>query len=201
MTYYRHRLMAWTFVAFVLVCFIGMALLATAAATAQETPTPEPGNETVADEQIADQLHDLVIHEYDYSDRDDGPGEFTIEMTWDGRAPQSVTLVEMLELDSGGSTQISYQQLRLSPGERTEVTMDAEIRSGGTAAIMITTQQSIEENDALVIQDGDPTERPTITFRNVVFAMGLTSALTGAGAFVFVLRRKHSKEYGKERIA
>lgn len=181
----------------VFVLFVSMALVS--GVSAQDDT---PGNETVADEQIAEQLGDLIIHEYDYSDGEaDEPGEFTIEMTWGGRAPEQVTLTEMIELDSAGSTQISFQQQRLAPDKRTEITMDAEIRSGGTAAVMVTTTQSVEAGDAVVLQDGDPTERPTITFRNVVFAMGLTSALTGAGAFVFVLRRKHSKEYGKERIA
>jgi outer membrane biosynthesis protein TonB len=158
-------------------------------------PTPEP-------EQIEEQLGDLIIHSYDFDTNDAGDGGvFTIKATWTGRAPEQTTLTEMIELDSAGSTQISFQQQRLRPGEKTTIKMDAAIRSGGTAAIMVTTSESVENGEAIVLQDGDPKERPAIKMRNVVFGMGLTSALTAVGAFVFVLRRKHQEEYGKERIA
>lgn len=196
---WRHaRLVGLLFTAVVLCA--GVALTFAAGASAQETT---PANETATpEEEIAEQLGDLVIHSYEYTDgADDEPGTFTIEMTWAGRAPEQVTLTEMIELDSGGSTQISFQQQRLRPDERTEITMDAEVRSGGTAAIMVTTAQSVENGEAVVLQDGDPRERPAIHFQNVILAVGLSSTLTAAGAFVFVLRRKHAEEYGKERIA
>jgi hypothetical protein len=197
--FYTHaRLIAWGFVAVVLCAFLVFALVAGASAQ-EQTPT---GNETVPEEEIAEQLGDLVIHSYNFQ-RGDGeePGEWTFEVSWTGRAPEQVTFTEMIELDEAGSTQISFQRQRLRPDERTEITVPAEIRSGGTAAMMITTPESVDAGNALVVQDGDPESRPAIRFQNVVLAMGLSSGLTAAGAFMFVLRRKHSEEYGKERIA
>lgn len=191
-------------VALVLCVFALAGLAATAPAQAAQNDTAdEPGNETA---QIAEELgadHDdwsLLIHEYDFNERDTG-GEFEIEMTWEGPTPETVTATEMIELDSEGSTQISFHQSRLTPGERTTVTMDAEIRSGGTAAIMITTARSVDAGEAIVLQDGDPTERPAIEMRNVVLAMAGSAGVTGLGAFVFVLRKKHAEEYGRDRIA
>jgi hypothetical protein len=194
--YSIHRLVAWVFVGFVFVLFVSTALVAGASAQAAANQTADS-----PDAEIAEQLGDLVIHSYEYEDRDDGPGRFTINMTWTGRAPEQVTLTEMLELDSGGSTQISFQQQRLVPGERTEVTMNAEVRSGGTAAILVSTAESVENGEAVVLQDGDPTERPSLKFRSVIMAVGLSSVLTGAGAFIVVLRRKHTENRTKERIA
>ncbi|WP_143414131.1 hypothetical protein [Halovenus aranensis] len=175
---------------------MSISLVAGASAQAAANQTADS-----PDAEIAEQLGDLVIHSYEYVDGDEGPGRFTINMTWEGRAPEQVTLTEMLELDSGGSTQISFQQQRLTPGERTEVTMNAEVRSGGTAAILVSTASSVEEGEAVVLQDGDPTERPSIKFRSVIMAIGLSSVLTGAGAFIVVLRRKHTENRTKERIA
>ncbi|MFC7057237.1 hypothetical protein [Halovenus salina] len=182
-------------IAALVLCVCATVALA-AGASAQET-----GNETTTDQEITEQLGDLVVHSYAYEDTDDGPGRFTIDMTWTGRAPEQVTLTEMLELDSGGSTEISFQQQRLVPDQRTEITMNAEVRSGGTAAILVSTSESVERGEAVVLQDGDPTERPSIKFRNVVVAIGLSSALTGAGAFIVVLRRKNDENRTKERIA
>ncbi|WP_436934990.1 hypothetical protein [Halovenus marina] len=156
------------------------------------TPTPE------ADEEIADQLGDLIVHEYNY---DDATNTFTMDLTWRGDAPESVTMTEMLELDSGGSTQISFKQLRLAPGERTTVKMGAEIRSGGTAAILITTTQSVDRNEALVLQDGDPSSYPDIPFDMAILFVGATAVVTAAGVFVFVFRIKRDEDHGKERIA
>jgi len=189
------RRVAWVFVALVLVLFGVMGLAAIS--QAQEQPVNETAQDS-PDEEIAEQLGDLVIHSYDYSSE---TNTFTVEMTWTGRAPETATLTEMLELDSGGSTQISFQRQRLRPQERTEITMDAEIRSGGTAAIMVTTTESVDNGEAVVLQDGDPSERPAIRFGNVILAVGSTAVLASAGTFAFVLYRKHDDERGVERIA
>ena len=197
----------WAFVALVLVLVFGFGALAVASsgAVAQEQPDdPTEQNETtpeeelIPEEEIEDQLGDLVIHSYDY----DGDTErMTIEMSWQGRAPTTVTLTEMIELDSGGSTQISFQRQRLRPDERTEVAIGARQRTGGTAAIMVTTPESIDAGNALILQDGDPDEYPAINFQNVILAIGLTSVGSAGLAFVFVLRKKHTEERGVDRLA
>ena len=199
----------WAFVALVFVVLFGFGALAVASsgAVAQEQPddpteqndsTPTPAEELTLEEEIEDQLGDLVIHSYDY-DRDSE--RMTIEMSWQGRAPTSVTLTEMIELDSGGSTQISFQRQRLRPDERTEITIGARQRTGGTAAVLLTTPESVDRGEGLVLQDGDPDEYPSIRFANVVLGMSLTAVASAGVVFVVVVRKKHAEEYGKERIA
>ena len=166
--------------------------------TAQNESTPTPAEELAPEEEIADQLGDLVIHSYDY---DDSTETMTIEASWQGRAPTRATFVEMIELDSGGSTEISFQRVRLRPDERTEISVSATTRTGGTAAIMVTTPESIDAGNALILQDGDPDEFPAINFQNVILAIGLTSVGSAGLAFVFVLRKKHNEERGVDRLA
>ncbi|MCW8172799.1 hypothetical protein D8S78_13300 [Natrialba swarupiae] len=93
-----------------------------------------------------------MIHSYEY----DGESEtMQIEATWVGSSPTTVTLTEMIELDSEGSTDISFQEQRLSPDESVTIEMGAEQRSGGTAAILVSTPQSVDNGNALVLQAGD----------------------------------------------
>jgi len=176
--------------------FAGAAMFA-ATATAQETPQNATAEQTI-DEQVEDQLGDLVVHSYEY---DSNTETMTIEATWTGRAPTRATLTEMIELDSGGSTRISFKRVRLSPEERTEITVTARERTGGTAAVLLTTPQSIQNSNALVLQAGDPSEYPAIRFQNVLLAILITSVGSAGMAFVFVLRKKHQSNSGRERIA
>lgn len=167
---------------------------ADAAQNATENGTLDDPNEP--DQEIADQLGDLIVHDYSYSD-----GEMKIEATWTGDTPETITLTEMIELDSAGSTAISFQQQRLLPDERTELSIAVEERSSGTAAVLVTTPQGTEMNEALVLQAGEPSNWPTITLDNAIFATGLSAAAAAALTFVFVLRRKHAEERGVSRKA
>jgi len=184
-----------------LACCICALLLAGAPALAQADAATNATNGTLddpnePDEELADQLGDLTVHEYSYSD-----GQMTIQATWTGATPETVTLTEMIELDSEGSTAISFQQQRLIPGERTEITMAVEERSSGTAAVLLTTPQGTERNEALVLQAGEPTNWPTIGLDSAIAATGLSAAGAAAFTFVFVLRRKHAEEWGVSRKA
>jgi len=192
----------WAFVTLVFVLLFGFGALAVAStgAVAQEQPENEttPQEELTPEEEIEDQLGNLVVHSYDY----DGDTErMTIEMSWQGDVPTTVTLTEMIELDSGGTTQISFQRQRLRPDERTEVTIGARQRTGGTAAVLLTTPESVENGEALVLQDGDPDEYPSIRFANVILGLSVTAVGTAGVVFVVVVRKKHAEEYGKERVA
>lgn len=175
------------------------ALLALTAAAPAAAQTNAPANATAPDQpdaEVTDQLGDLVVHEYSYDD-----GEMVIDATWRGGLPETVTLTEMIELDSGGSTEISFKTTRLLPDERTEITIAAEERSGGTAAILVTTPQSTQNNEALVLQAGEPTETTLIPQSNAILGAGLSAAGAAGLTFVFVLRRKHDEERGVDRIA
>ena len=199
----QQRAAAWALAAAIVLTTCGMIALASPAAAVTQpegnetTPTETP-RELAPEEQIADQLGDLVIHSYDY---DDSTETMTIEASWQGRAPTRATFVEMIELDSGGSTEISFQRVRLRPDERTEITVAATTRTGGTAAVMVTTPESISNGNALILQDGDPDEYPAINFSNVLLAIGLTSIGSVGVAFIGVLRLKHKREKGVDRIA
>ena len=200
----QQRAAAWALAAAIVLTTCGMIALASPAAatiqdeTAQNETTPTPAKELAPEEEIEDQLGDLVIHSYDY---DDNTETMTIEASWQGRAPTRATFVEMIELDSGGSTEISFQRVRLRPDERTEISVSATTRTGGTAAVMVTTPESISNGNALILQDGDPDEYPAINFSNVLLAIGLTSIGSVGVAFIGVLRLKHKREKGVDRIA
>ncbi|MXR52309.1 hypothetical protein GRX03_11935 [Halovenus sp. WSH3] len=181
-----------------LACVCALALLAVPAPALAQTDTAQ--NATAPNEpstEVADQLGDLVIHSYSYSD-----GTMTIEATWRGPTPETITLTEMIELDSEGTTSISFQTQRLLPNERTKLTIDAETRTGGTAAVLVTTPQGTEMNEALVLQAGKPSEPDTlIPQRNAILGAGIAAAGAAALTFVFVLRRKHEEEQEVDRLA
>lgn len=179
--------------ALVLALVLCVVLAAPAPAVADDDPEAEPEDDP---EQIAEQLGDLVIHEYDYSD-----GQFAVEATWNGNTPETMTATEMIELDSGGSTEIGFEQMRLRPGERTELTIAAEIRTGDTAAVLISTDQSIEAGQAVVLQDGEPSDWGTINFENVLLAVGGTAVLSGGLVFVLTVKARNETNYEKRRIA
>jgi|GEM_PF-2705246 len=182
----------------VLVFGLTIALLAPAA-SAQELPsddteTPEP-NTT----QVTEQLGDLVVHDYSYD------GEtMTIDVTWRGDLPTTLTLTEMIEQEQGGATEISFKQVRLMPDETTTIEIALEERSSGTAAALLTTPESVEQSNALVLQSGSPaSDRGPIPFSTASALIG-TAAIGGAGmAFALTARRYRDDHEGerRERVA
>jgi len=146
------------------------------------------GNESDGSTEIADQLGDLVINDYSYSD-----GEMQISATWRGEAPTTVTLTEMIELDSGGSTSISFQRVRLLPDDSTEITVSARQRSGGTAAVLVSTPESVRNESALVLQAGSPSDRGPVPF-NIAVALIVLASAGGGGAAFGALRSKRDSD-------
>ena len=184
-----------------LAAVLGLALIvcavtAAAAPTLAQADAATNATANEPDEEIADQLGDLIVHDYAYAG-----GEMTIEATWTGRTPEMVTLTEMIELDSAGTTGISFQTQRLIPDERTKLTIAVEERSSGTAAVLLTTPQGTAMNEALVLQAGKPTNWPTIGLDSAIAGTALSAAGASALTFVFVLRRKHAEERGVSRKA
>jgi len=170
-------------------------------ASAQELPDV-PGNETTTPDttETVEQLGDLTIHSYDY---DAEAEELTIDMTWGGGVPESATITEMVEMDSGGATEISFKQLRLVPNERTEITMSVAQRSSGVAAVLLTTPQSVEASDALLLQAGDAVDRGPVPFSTASILVGLAALGGAGGAFAFTAREHEDDASGerRERIA
>jgi len=174
----------------------GTVLSVAVPATAQELPGDE--TETPHPTQVTEQLGDLVIHDYSYNG-----DTMTITATWRGDLPTTLTLTEMIEQDSAGATEISFKQVRLVPGEQTEIEIALEERSSGTAAALLTTPESVENANALVLQSGDAVERGPIPFGTATVLVGL-AAVGGAGmAFALTARSYRDDDQGerRERIA
>lgn len=180
-----------------LIVLLGVGLIAAAPASGQELPSDDT---TVTPEgtQVTEQLGKLVVHDYSYD------GEtMTIEATWRGTGPTTLTLTEMIEQDSAGATQISFKRVRLLPGERTEIEIALEERQSGTAAALLSTPESVERGNALVLQSGDAVERGPIPFGTATVLVGL-AAVGGAGmAFALTARSYRDDDQGerRERIA
>lgn len=181
-----------TTLAIVVLGLVLVGAIATAPAAAQNNETD--GNASA----VVEDLGDLRVHDYEYVD-----GEFTIDATWRGSAPTTVTAVEMLELNEAGSAQISFKQVRVAPDERVEISMPVAQRSGGTAAVMLTTSHSIDAGDALVLQAGDAGDREPIPF-NLASMLVALAAAGGAGASFAMTRRHYQEDEDdprRERIA
>lgn len=180
--------------AIVLAVSLALALTSIAApATAQAGADANATTTETGPTDVTEQLGDLVIHDYSYSD-----GEMHIEMTWTGRMPTTLTLTEMIEMDDGGAAEISFKQVRLAPDERTNIRIAAEERSSGTAGVLLTTPESVENNNAVILQAGDAQERGPVPFKTASIFVGL-AALGGAGlAFAFTYR-EHEDESDVER--
>jgi len=152
-------------------------------------------NESDETEEIYDELGQLTVETVEYSG-----GQFEITMRWNGDTPEQVSLTELIELDSSGSTGISIQQQRLLPRATTTVTISAE-QSSGTAAVILSTESSIQNGNALVIQEGNPTDRDPVPFNLAAIAVG-ASALIGVGVSIaLVVRKKNAEDKGVSRIA
>lgn len=182
----------------VLFVLLFVGLLAAGTGAAQELPGDDNETTTPAPTEKTEQLGDLVVHSYEYGD-----GTMTITATWEGPTPTTLTLTEMIELDSGGATEISFKKVRLLPRETTEIEVALEKRSSGTAAVMLSTPESIEESNALVLQAGDAVDRGPIPFGTASGLIG-AAAIGGAGmAFVLTARSYRDDHEGdrRERIA
>jgi len=176
-----------------LIIILGVGLIAAADASAQELPG-ENETETPEPTKVTEQLGKLVVHDYDYD------GEtMTISATWRGTGPTTVTLTEMIEMDSGGATEISFKKVRLLPNDQTEIEIALEERESGTAAAMLTTPESVDNSAALVLQSGDAVDRGPIPFGTASTLIG-AAAIGGAGmAFVLTARSYRDDHEGERR--
>lgn len=180
------------------VAIVAIAAIVPAAAVADDPAENDTALEDDPNVEIADQLGDLVVHDYSY---DSEAGVLEIEATWTGDRPTTTTATEMVELDSGGSTQISFEQVRLTPDETVELAMDVDERTDGTAAVLVTTSESIDEGDALVIQAGDPSTWGSVPSGWAAALVVIAAGVTGAGSFGVVRWLLRQQDDHMERIA
>lgn len=171
-----------TYITVALVLVLVLAGGLSGAAQAQEQNRTDSPNA-----EIYDQLGSLIVESVDY----DG-AQFDITVRWTGSLTQQVSLTELIELDGSGSQGISIQETRVVPGESTTITISAS-SSGGTAAVILSTKESLDNGNALVIQSGSPTTREPVPFD----IAGLFVALTAAGTFgvgISILYRRRNKD-------
>lgn len=179
---------------------ICLTVLIGVASPVQGQNVPDPTNSSEQPEdptEVTDQLGDLVIHSYSY----DGE-EMTISASWRGNMSTTVTLTEMIEMDSGGSSKISFKRVRMLPDTRRNIKIQIDERSSGTAAVLLTTPESVENSNALILQEGDAKNRGPIPFSTASMLIG-GAAIAGAGlAFAFTARaHENSEAERRERIA
>jgi hypothetical protein len=109
----------------------------------------------------------------------------------------------MVELESGGSQELSFKQVRLVPEERTTITIAVEQRSSGEAAVLLTTDQSFEDDDVgvLVLQAGSPSNSEPVPFQWAVIAVGLAAIGGGGGSYLLTRRGRDEEDEWRERVA
>lgn len=174
--------------ALTLAAVLVLAGVAVAPAAAQDQASDD-GNESESETTaLAAQLGALNVHSYNY----DGE-RMNITVTWTGETGTRVTLTEMLSLDSAGSAEISFKRVRLLPGRETQLTVAVEERPSGAAAVLVTTPESIERGDALVLQSGSPSTNEPVPF-NLALGLAVLSAGGGAGAVFGYVRRKRDSD-------
>jgi len=173
--------------ALILTAMLVLAGVAVTPAAAQELPgdSNESESETTT---LAEQLGNLKIHSYTY----DGQ-QMNITATWAGETGTRVTLTEMVALDSAGSAQISFKRVRLLPDRKTQITVSVEERPSGVAAVLVTTPESVERGDALVLQSGSPSTSQPVPF-NIALTFAVLSAGGGAGTVFAYVRRKRDSD-------
>lgn len=168
-----------------------MASISTAPVSAQSAGNDTATTTASEDESVemADQLGDLVIHNYEY--RAEG-GEMVIEASWRGETPTTVTLTEMVTMDSGGSSQVTFKQVRLLPDTRTTIRVSVD-ESGDVAAVLLTTPESVDANEALILQEGSPTDDPFAIFEGIQgLLVGVGVSITMAFLAAVVLLKRES---------
>ena len=144
---------------YVLAFVLALAVLSVgvpATASAQEQPDNPLENETATEAtdptEVTEQLGRLVVHDYSY---DGSRGVMTIEASWNGNVSTTVTITEMIQMDSGGAKEIGFKQIRIMPDQRRTIKISVEQQNSGSASVIVTTRQSIDAGRALVLQAGD----------------------------------------------
>jgi hypothetical protein len=131
----------------VVIVAIGTIAVPVAGANNSTTESPTPTTTESAGVEKAEQLGDLVVHDYHVDNQ-----TMIIEMTWNGKVPTSATMTEMLPMDNAGTAKISFKTVRLLPDTRTTVEVDVST-SPEVDAVMLSTPESVEQGEALLLRE------------------------------------------------
>lgn len=149
----------------------------------------EETNETEEDEieeqptEISAQLGDLDIHSVDW-DHDEHIVE--MQVTWRGDRPTTVSSMELIDPDTE-MDMIGIDQTRVVPGDETVIRVSMSEEFNG---VIVSTPESIEEQDALVLTP-DPEDSRQVS---LLWGVLLGVALGGTGtAYAAVKRQRTTK--------
>jgi hypothetical protein len=141
--------------------------------TPDPTPEPTPIEEQTESEpkQLEDQIGDLNVHDYEFTESSNGNPILRIDLTWTGRAPETATITQ---LPGRGADRLAISRNRLIPNERTEITVD--LVADDEPAILYTTQ-SLENERAIVLDPRQNTSTETTLIRGL--SIGALTMLLG----------------------
>lgn len=138
----------------------------------QEAPDPTPTEEQT--EELTDQIGDLDIHSYEFREDQQGSPILLVEVTWNGRSPESMTITQ---LPGSDINRIAISRNRLAPDERTVVRVDLVDKS---QPAVLYTDESLRNERAVVLDPNRNTSTETTLIRGV--SIGILTALLGTVA-------------------
>lgn len=160
----------------VLLCGIAIAGIGTA--TAQES-----GNETVVVTETTLQLDDNVqINRYQW---DEETGDMTVRVTNNGNLMSTVVLVEALEK---GSESWGWREIRVAPGETTDIVLPNVKDRKGDPAVLAATQRGIQNQDVKWLKSGEEEETER---SSTLWTLMLGMSLMGVGTVAVAWNRYH----------
>lgn len=174
---------------------LSLVMIASAGVNAQESP----GNASSDQDQdrqnqtreIEEQLGDLSIHSVDF---DTDENFVLLTVTWDGRAPTTMSTMELIDPDDGSGS-IGIDQTRLRPGERTQIRVALSDRMDG---VVVSTPESIEEQNALLLTPDTGDSRQVRLLWGVILGVAIGGAGV-AGAALKKQRSSRSVEQAKDK--
>ena len=138
----------------------------------QEQPEPTPTKEEP--EELTDQIGDLDIHSYEFTEDDQGSPILLVEITWNGRSPETTTITQ---LPGKNADRIAISRNRVPPDKKMILRVD--LVADDEPAILYT-ETSLRNERAVVLDPNRNTSTETTLIRGV--SIGILTALLGTVA-------------------
>jgi len=138
----------------------------------QEQPDPTPTKEEP--EELTDQIGDLDIHSYEFTEDDQGSPILLVEITWNGRSPETTTITQ---LPGKNADRIAISRNRVPPDKKMILRVD--LVADDEPAILYT-ETSLRNERAVVLDPNRNTSTETTLIRGV--SIGILTALLGTVA-------------------
>lgn len=169
-----------------------LASIALPVAAQEETPTPtEAGNETSVVEQVDDRLR---VTEFSYNAEEE-----VMSVTFENIHPRrssTVTMTEVIDRGTAKSGTFGITRFDVRPGETVTHEVSAK-RVDGSAAVMITTELSVEQNTGTFLSENRETDvyKGDPSWAHVNFAAVVGIILAVAIALIAIWRYYAKKDH------